>query len=179
MTKPYLLVVSGRPGSGKTTFAETLGKEICMQVISRDRFKEGYVHTQGKGHLQLPAETNGIVNEVFFSTLMRIIEEKISVIAEAAFQHKLWSAMLEPFVSKAQIVMLICKVNEQTAQERYISRKQNDPLREHFHGDIIDTNPPPYEAPHMNLPTFEIDTSGEYKPSIRELKEMIFHENSK
>lgn len=169
MNKPYLLIVTGRPGSGKSTFAEALSKEICMQLISRDRIKEGYVHTMGKGHLQLPQESNGIVNEVFFSTLMRLIEGGISVIAEAAFQHKLWSAMLGQFMDRANIRLLICTVNEQLAHERYILRKQNDPQREHFHGDAVEPSPRPYEEPKLEVPTFYIDTSGEYRPAISEL----------
>jgi adenylate kinase family enzyme len=58
MKKPYLLVVTGRPGSGKTTFAKELGSEISMPVISRDQIKEGYVHTFGKRHTELPEEAN-------------------------------------------------------------------------------------------------------------------------
>jgi len=53
MEKPYLLVVTGRPGAGKTTFAKNLGNEIFMPVISRDQIKEGYVHTFGKRHTEL------------------------------------------------------------------------------------------------------------------------------
>jgi adenylate kinase family enzyme len=176
--KPYLLVVTGRPGSGKTTFAKTLGSEIFMPVISRDQINEGYVHTFGKKHAELPPETNKIVTELFFDTLMGLVSSNVSVIAEAAFQRKLWSDMLERFIEKVRIYLLICKINDRLAVERFINRGLENPLREYFHGDkgvdmarkgIIDSNVVPYEEPQLDVPTFHVDTSGEYNPSIKEL----------
>ena len=43
--KPKLVVVSGRPGAGKTTLAKKLGELIKLPVFCRDEFKEGYVST--------------------------------------------------------------------------------------------------------------------------------------
>jgi adenylate kinase family enzyme len=73
MSKPYLIVVTGRPGSGKTTFSKELGNEIFMPVISRDQIKEGYVRTFGKRHDELPEEANKTATEIFFDTLMGLI----------------------------------------------------------------------------------------------------------
>jgi uridine kinase len=83
--KPYLIVVTGRLGSGKTTFATKLGGRLFLPVISRDEFKEGYVHTFGKRHAELPKETNKYVTELFFETIDRLLSANVSLIAEAAF----------------------------------------------------------------------------------------------
>ncbi len=45
ISKPMLIVVTGRPGSGKTTLAHKLAREIWCPVISRDEIKEGLVNT--------------------------------------------------------------------------------------------------------------------------------------
>ena len=45
MEKPCLIVVTGMPGAGKTTFSRALGEALFLPVISRDQIKEGYVHT--------------------------------------------------------------------------------------------------------------------------------------
>lgn len=37
MNKPYLIITTGRPGSGKTTFAKALSNELFMPVINRDQ----------------------------------------------------------------------------------------------------------------------------------------------
>ena len=166
--KPYLLVVTGRPGAGKTSFAKALGNEMWMPVISRDQIKEGYVHTQNKSHSQLPVETNGIVNEIFFGTIMKLIEGGVSVIVEAAFQHKLWSAMLKDFTDKVNLRVFICTVEDNVAHERFLNRKSENKEREYFHGDNI-AGVSTYEAPRLDVPTFFVDTTDGYVPSVKDL----------
>lgn len=179
--KPYLIVVTGRPGSGKTTFSRELGKEIFMPIISRDEIKEGYVHTFGQRHHELPEDGNITATAIFFETLLGLISNNVSVIAEAAFQHNLWSSMLEQFMEKAQVYVLICKVDENIALDRFVRRGLNNPLREYFHDDKevdmarkgIELTLSTYEEPRINVPTFHVNTSGEYTPSIKELSSIF------
>ena len=181
-SKPYLLIITGRPGSGKTTFSKKFGNEIFMPVISRDEIKEGYVHTFGKRHTELSEESNKIATEIFFNTLKGLIDNTVSIIAEAAFQHELWSYMLEPFMKIARIYLLICKTNDKLTLDRFIQRGLNNSFREYFHGDKsvdmvrkgIDLSISPYDEPRLDVPTLYIDTTENYSPSINELKEAIF-----
>lgn len=181
MSKPYLIVVTGRPGSGKTTLSHKLGDEIFMPVISRDRVKEGYLHTLGKSHQDLPQDVNKTATDIFFNTLMGLTSNNVSVIAEAAFQHKIWSTMLEPFKGEARIHLVICQVDEKIARDRFIKRGLENPLREYFHGDTgvdmarkgMEVGVSPYEEPQIKVPKHKVDTSGEYQPSIKELSRKI------
>lgn len=127
MEKPYLLIVTGRPGTGKTTFAKTLGEALFMPVISRDQIKEGYVHTFGKKHSELPEDANAAVTGIFFDTLAMLTDRRVSVIAEAAFQHELWAARLESLAEKARIHMLVCRTDGQTALNRFCPKRARKP----------------------------------------------------
>ncbi len=86
--KPKCILVTGRPGSGKSTLIDKLSKKLYLPKISRDEFKEGYVNTFGVKHDKLPKETNGVVNQVFFDTILNMLKGNISLIIEAAFDHK-------------------------------------------------------------------------------------------
>lgn len=176
MNIPYLIIVTGQPGAGKTTFADALGAAACLPVISRDRLKEGFVHSLRGG--DMPGEANLIATNIFFDTLHGLIDSGVSLIAEAAFQHPLWAARLEPFFEKADIRLCVCLPgSDKVARERYLRRGLADPRREQFHGDHgvrearqgLEPVFTDYRPPELPVPTFNIDTTGDYRPSIGEV----------
>ena len=87
---PKCVIVMGRPGAGKTTLSKELAQRLWMPVVSRDEIKEGYVNTFGVQHDQLPSETNRVVSDFFFEVVNQYLTNKVSVIIEAAFQHRVW-----------------------------------------------------------------------------------------
>ncbi|MHC1694814.1 MAG: AAA family ATPase [Eubacteriales bacterium] len=181
INKPYLIIITGRPGAGKTTLAQKLSDEICMPVISRDKIKEGYVNTFGKRHTQLPEDANKIATDIFFNTIISLLTDNVSVIAEAAFQHRVWGTMIDRFMEKSRVCVIICRVDEKVALDRFIQRGLDDPQREYFHGDKgvdmarkgIRVEISPYEEPSLDAPTFYVDTSDGYVPSVKELGKII------
>lgn len=181
--RPLLIVVTGRPGSGKTTLAEKLAKKAHLPLVSRDAIKEGYVHTQGVPHAQLP-DGNLAATDLFFRMVETLLDGGASLVAEAAFQHRLWSDRLKPLMKKARIYVVICRTEEDSiAFGRYIRRGMEDPMREYFHGDDgvaqarqgFSVELPAYDPPQLDVPTFWVDTTDGYMPEIETLlREICF-----
>ena len=178
---PFLIVVTGRPASGKTTLAKILSQKINCPLLSRDEFKEGYINTVGLNHAELDSKVNWHIYEIFFQAADLLISNNISIIVEAAFQHKLWQPKLSYFLSRASVRIIICTIQPELAETRFINRYTNDPGREKFHGDksldlskeenIFLTDS--YQPPKLFAPTLEVNTTNSYNPGIKKIIEFI------
>jgi len=174
MQKPSLIIVSGRPGSGKSTLAHLLAREIRCPLICRDELKEGYVNTVKTEHSKILNEKNVQIYNTFFGLIEMLLDNQISMIAESAFQHKLWFPKYEILKHKSDVKLIICKIETDLANNRHAERKIKDPLREYYHGDAGRTpENSAYEPPQLPVPTLEVDTTNGYKPDLAKIKSFI------
>lgn len=176
---PILIVVTGRPASGKTTLAHTLARKIRCPVISRDEIKEGLINTV-KAVEKIEYRAKWHVYDAFFGVVELLLSKKITFIAEAAFQHKLWIPKLELLESIAEIKIIYCRIDPELARLRFIQRGLSDPQRAFFHSDravqVAEEEILPignYNRPRMNVPTLTVNTSNGYEPKIPEIVSFI------
>ena len=181
-TKPKCIIVTGRPGAGKATLCKKLRTRLWMPVVSRDEIKEGYVNTFGIKHDQLPDDTNAIVTNLFFEIVYQHLENKVSTIIEAAFQHKVWEPRIEKIRQIAQPIIIICSVDSGTAANRHLQRGLEEPEREFYHGDKrvsvyretgVVLSAGDYEIPGFDVPTIHVATAEGYSPTIDEIVEWV------
>lgn len=181
-SKPTCVIVTGRPGSGKTTLANQLGELLWMPVISRDAIKQGYVNTYGISHDQLPPDTNARVSNLFFEIVYQYLAGKISVVIEAAFQHQVWEPRMARISGLSDPYLVVCSIDALVAADRHLQRALNEPRREFYHGDAraaayrqTGVMPPPddYAAPNFDLPTLHVSTERGYAPGLDELVKRI------
>ena len=140
------------------------------------------MNTFGVKHDQLPKDTNGIVNEVFFETTLNLLKGNVSVVIEAAFQHKLWNLIVPRIQQVAHTFIVICDLDPETSARRHLERGLNDHNREFFHGDrrvsiYRETGQfssgGPYDAPHFDLPTLRVRTDDGYTPELEEIEAFV------
>jgi predicted kinase len=176
---PSLIVVTGRPGSGKTSLAHALARAVRCPAICRDEIKEGFVNTAGQSsEIAKPGDDVAWrVYETFFDTLTLLLSRRITLVAEAAFQHKLWAPKLQPLRDIARIRIVVCAVDPELARARHIERGRADPARERFHDDRAlqaawesqrerELPIEDYDPPHLDVPTLTVDTSDGYRPAF-------------
>lgn len=178
--RPKCIIVSGRPGSGKTSLAGELSRRLYLPKVSRDEIKEGYVSTFGIKHDRLPEDTNGKVNEIFFAIALDMLRSSVSIVLEAAFQHELWNQVVPRIQQVAHTFIVICDLDAETSARRHLERGLKDPNREFFHGDkrvavYRETGQfspgAPYDAPHFDIPTLRVSTLVGYAPGIESIIE--------
>ncbi len=173
---PRLIVVTGRPGAGKSTLAHALAAAVRCPAICRDEIKEGLINTLGSD----PAVGDDIARQayhVFFDTVADLLRRRVTLVAEAAFQHKLWAPKLQPLRDLAQLRVIVCDVTADLAHSRRLDRGRADPDRARFHPDplvqaiVTGGSEPPanYDPPRLDVPTLTVDTSDGYEPPIADL----------
>jgi len=186
-SRPKCIIVTGRPGSGKTALSKKLGERLWMPVISRDEIKEGYVNKYGVKHDQLPADTNAVVSNFFFDIVSQYLASKVSIIIEAAFQHKVWEPRVAKIAEVGSPFIAVCSIDADIAARRHLQRGLVDPSREFYHGDkrvsvykATGAISPAgqYKAPDFNVPTVHVSTDGVYSPTIDEIVEKIHLQDS-
>ena len=179
MIKPLLVVVTGRPASGKSTLAKMLCAEIRCPLISRDELKEGYIHTTGYRHSHLSAAAALHIYETFFETIGLLVSRGISIVVEAAFQDKLWRPKLLALIEKAEIRIVLCETTVEIAKARFVDRLGNDPERDRFHGDAAVKEQgglmtDRYEPVNIGVRILAVDTTNQYDPDIKQIIAFIF-----
>ena len=172
--QPTLIVVTGPAGAGKTTLAHALAREVHCPAVCRDEIKEGLVCTAGPA-----GETGGDIQlhatDAFFAALALLLNRGVTVVAEAAFQHKVWEWRLEPLLSMARVRIVLCELDAGRTLARRIARGQADPERSRFHPIEASRNrnhtTVSYDPPQLDVPTLRVDTSDGYSPAFEAIVE--------
>lgn len=160
MTGPSLIVVSGAPGSGKTTLAHAVARRVGCPAVCRDEICEG-MH-----HAGTPDPTMRRTYDAFFDTLGVLLRAGVTVVAEAAFQDRLWRPVLSPLAGLAAIRVVRCVTDPAVARER-MTRRLDDPVRAAHQDREMLARPPAAWAPiTLAVPTLDVDTSDGYSPGL-------------
>lgn len=171
---PTLVVVSGPPGSGKTTLAHALADRLGVPAIVRDEIKQGMVlsgrDTPAAGFDELNIPTR----DVFFTVLTVLARAGVTAIAEAAFQDKLWRPNLLPLTEVCDIRIIHCTAPTALIHDRLTTRLQNDPHRQaHNDCDLVSAITAGPESPidafdavRLGVPALTVDTSDDYRPDL-------------
>lgn len=183
-----LAVVSGPPGAGKTTLAHALAGALGRPAVCRDEIKEAMVASGDGGAAADGADgaygaeggdaLNRRTNDVFFETIAEHLRSGTSLVAEAAFQDRLWRPGLVPFTELADIRVVRCVVDPGQARQRIAARAATQPSRS-AHDDAaflrrIERGERPIESwvpITLDVPTLVVDTTRGWEPPLARIVE--------
>lgn len=163
-----LVVVSGPAGTGKTTLAHELARAIGCPAICRDEIKEGMVYAAGPFVPAAGDELTARTLPVFFDVVGDLLRAGVTVVAEAAFQHKVWAPNLAPLEEIARVGIVQCHTDAAVARSRAEARGSR---QAHADSTVFD-NPAYFDdfvRVRLDVPTIDVDTTDGYEPTIPNL----------
>jgi len=176
VASPMLVIVSGPAGSGKTTLAHEVARALGCPAICRDEIKEGMAHaTPGF----TPGPDDPLTRRTlstFFDVLELLLRAGVTVVAEAAFQDRLWRPGLEPLTRLASLRVIRCGVDQSIARDRIAHRVAVNPRRaaheDHRLLRELEAGASGFEAFDpitLDAPTIFVDTSDGYHPGLADI----------
>ena len=114
---------------------------------------------------------------LFFEVLRVLVEAGVTVVAEAAFQDRLWRPGLEPLAGDARLRILRCRVDAAVSFQRAAARAAANESRVRAHGDSTiglgvaewQESFESFEHVSLDAPALDVDTTDGYRPGLDEL----------
>ncbi len=176
---PVLVIVSGPSGAGKSTLAHALANLIGVPAIIRDEIKQGMVLAAGPRDADFE-DLNIPVLHAFFDTLTVLARAEVSVVAEAAFQDRLWRPNLLRLSKFAEIRIIHCTAPQHVLHDRITHRAEYDPHRRaHNDADLIaeiaagTRTADSFVPVKMDVAEMTVDTTNGYRPGLDAIARFI------
>ncbi len=148
-----LVLVTGPPGSGKTTLAIPLARRLELPLIAKDTIKEALFDTLGVGDLQWSQRLGAAT----FAVMFALARHTPAAVLEAPFSAPSVPSLLELC---ARPIEVHCRCPTDELLHRYANRPRHPGHVDHQRLEQVKAAATQAEPLGLGGPLLEIDTTG-------------------
>ena len=122
--RPFVLIITGPPASGKTTLGRQLAGRLGVPLLSKDLFKETLFDELGWSDREWSRRLGVASMALLFRSAAALLEAGQSVALESNFFAEFDTPHLRKLAEKfhCRFVQVVCAASGPTLAERYVQR---------------------------------------------------------